>query len=33
MTHALAEHWFAKFMETVRGHEAAGLLRDAAMKA
>jgi len=32
MTHALAERWFATFMETVRGHEAAGLLRDAAMK-
>jgi hypothetical protein len=33
MAHALAERWFAKFMETVRGHEAAGLLRDAAMRA
>ncbi|MGH9436322.1 MAG: hypothetical protein ACRD22_00145 [Terriglobia bacterium] len=33
MVHALAERWFAKFMETVRGHEAAALLRDAAIKA
>ena len=33
MAPALAERWFAKFMNTVRGHEAAGLLRDAAMKA
>lgn len=33
MANALAEHWFGKFMETVRGHEAAGRLRDAAIKA
>jgi len=33
MVHALADRWFAKFMETVRGHKAAGLLRDAAIKA
>src|SRR3984957_1551767 len=33
MAHALAERWFAKFMETVRGHQAAGLLRDAAIRA
>jgi len=33
MAHALAERWFTKFMETVRGHEAAGLLRDAAIRA
>jgi hypothetical protein len=33
MAHTLAESWFAKFMETVQGHEASGLLRDAAMRA
>jgi len=33
MAHALAERWFGKFMETVRGHGAAGQLRDAAIKA
>jgi hypothetical protein len=33
MARTLAELWFAKFMETLRGHEAAGPLRDAAMKA
>jgi hypothetical protein len=33
MPEGLAARWFAKFMETVRRHEAAAALRDAALKA
>src|SRR5260370_30902960 len=33
MARAIADRWFAKFMETVRCTEAAGLLRDAEMSA
>ena len=33
MQGSLAEEWYAKFMETVRDHEAASALREAALKA
>jgi len=33
MDAGLAEEWYAKFMETVRDHEAASALREAALKA
>ena len=33
MADGLAEKWFAKFMETVRHHDASTALRDAALAA